>query len=176
MNFLTAKRALPMALAACLAVSACVPTTTPGDDNPAAVTPSGASVVPGQFPAVDPARLESLVQSAVCSHTTSRGSRSIGQTDGYHGYAIRLCNPDQQPEGAVVAWVAQRGQGEIIVTNAAGQPYPRRPGGNVNHADSNNQLAIFGLRMSSGPAGCVVARSNWLSDPFGIAFCQAIEG
>jgi len=173
-----------LAIAAGILLSGCVETTTGAATGametsapaPTSVSTGRTQIVSGngRFPAVDPARLQTLVGAAYCANRITTIARSAGQTDTHRGYAIQICNPDREKEGVAVAWIARRGNAEIIVARPDGTILPRRAG-NYNIGSQQTQAGVFGISLSSGPAACYVPRSNHMTEPFASTFCNPIE-
>jgi len=169
-----------LALALGVLLSGCVQTTQATvDSDPAPATArTGApttgtgptEVLTQRFPAVPVARLEQLVSHTYCATTITSYARTAAETATHRGYAIQVCNPDNEKEGVVVAWVARRGN-DIIVTRPDGRPFPRRAD-TYNIGSQNAQLSIFGMPLRVGPRGCALPRANRFTDPFAVAFCQ----
>jgi|GEM_PF-5121808 len=159
--------ALGLAVAALLA--GCVETTSDGGSR----TPStGESTVVrsnDRFPAISEARLQALASNAHCAPTITSVARTAARTATHRGYAIQICNTEDEKEGYVVAWTAN-GSRELVITTPDGRPFPRRAG-NVNDGPQEVQWGVFGIRLQGGLVACGVPFHHHLNEPFSAAHC-----
>lgn len=127
-----------------------------------------------RFPAIPDSQLEDLLRNARCADTISGVALTAARTDSWRGFALRLCTPDNQPAGAIVAWYELAGQHRIVATLPDGRPLPMA---NQNFNDGHQQAltTVFAMQFGNRRAGCWFARSNWRSEPWNATFCSWLD-
>lgn len=132
------------------------------------------AVAQTRFPAIPESQIEDRLSNAYCANSISTIARTAAEIDGWRGFAMRLCDPDNRPAGVFVAWYEQRGQRRIVATLPDGRPLPTD---NRQHNDSHQQstVSIFAMRFNNRPAGCWFARSTHMVEPWSSSFCGWLD-
>ncbi|MCW1404418.1 hypothetical protein [Pararhodobacter zhoushanensis] len=130
---------------------------------------------PARFPAIPEAQIEAALNNAYCGNTITTISRTVGQIEGWRGYAMLLCDPQNEPAGVFVAWMQTNGRREFVPTSADGVPFRMPSSPTVNDGNQQSQATYFVTRLRNNVAICYFARANSRTAPFTASFCWYVD-
>ena len=130
---------------------------------------------PERFPAIPEAQIQSHLNNAYCAPTITTVARTVGQIPGWRGYAMLLCDPDNEPAGVFVAWMRTGGRRDFIPAKPDGTPFPMPRDSSINDGDQQALFTIFATRLNGEVLGCTFARHNRLQEPFTSSFCRHLD-
>lgn len=133
---------------------------------------------PARFPSIPEAQVEATLGNTYCAREITTIARTVAETEGWRGFGVRLCSPDLQPAGAIVAWQRSSGRREFVPTLPDGRLLPRPTQGDGTQVlgDQQSRAVLFGAPLRNGAfVGCWFSRNDRMNEPFAVAFCYRLD-